>query len=127
MFVFPYLLGTPLFFVCPRDVRFQLPACFRRQGRRRVFLGYARSGGGFPGLIGSCAFCLLPVWYYGMVLIPLSFLLLLLSVCSMARGQEETSTSQVGCRRGPSRNTPSAKQPHFLFVRGGVEVLLSNS
>ena len=64
--------------------------------------------GGFPGLIGSCAFFLLPVWYYGMVLIPLSFLLMLLSVCSMTRGQEENSTSQVGCRRGPSRDTPSA-------------------
>ena len=35
----------------------------------------------------------LPVWYYGMELIPLSLLLLLLSACSMARGLEETSTS----------------------------------
>ena len=26
----------------------------------------------------------------------------------MARGQEETSTSQAGCRRGPSRDTPFA-------------------
>ena len=25
----------------------------------------------------------------------------------MARGQEETSTSQVGCRKGPSRELPS--------------------
>ena len=33
---------------------------------------------------------------------------LLLSTCSMAIGQEETSTSQVGRRRGPSRDTPSA-------------------
>ena len=26
----------------------------------------------------------------------------------MARGQEETSTSQAGCMRGPGRDTPSA-------------------
>ena len=65
-------------------------------------------GGFFPSLIGSCAFCLLPVWHYGMVLIPLSFLLLLLSACSMARDQEETSTSQARCRRGPSQDTPFA-------------------
>ena len=43
-----------------------------------------------------------------MELIPLSSSLLLLSTCSMARGQEETSTSQVGRRRGPSRGTPFA-------------------
>ena len=42
-----------------------------------------------------------------MELIPLSSLLLLLSVCSMARGQEETSTSQVGRKRGPSLDMPS--------------------
>ena len=51
---------------------------------------------------------LLPVWYYGMELILLSLLLLLFSSCSMARGQEETSISQVGRRRGPSRDMPSA-------------------
>ena len=50
---------------------------------------------------------LLPVWYYGMELTPLLSVLLLLSACSMARGQEETSTSQVGRRRGPGRDTPS--------------------
>ena len=33
---------------------------------------------------------------------------MLLSACSMARGQEETSTSQVGRRRGPSRESPAA-------------------
>ena len=32
---------------------------------------------------------------------------MLLSACSMARGQEETSTSQAGRRRGPSRELPS--------------------
>ena len=32
---------------------------------------------------------------------------MLLSACSMARGQEETSTSQVGRRRGPSQESPS--------------------
>ena len=57
-----------------------------------------------------CVLTLLPVWYYGMNLIPLSSALLLLSTCSMARGQEETSTSQVGHRRGPSRDTPSANR-----------------
>ena len=55
-----------------------------------------------------CILALVPVWYYGMELIPLSLLLLLLSACSMARGQEETSTSQAGCKRGPSRDMPSA-------------------
>ena len=55
-----------------------------------------------------CVLTLLPVWYYGMKLIPLSSALLLLSACNMARGQEETSTSQAGHRRGPSRDTPSA-------------------
>ena len=55
-----------------------------------------------------CVLALLPIWYYGMEPILLSLLLLLLSACSMARGQEETSTSQAGRRRGPSRDTPSA-------------------
>ena len=50
---------------------------------------------------------LLPVWYYGMELNPLSSILLLLSAYSMARCQEETSTSQVGRRRKPGRDTPS--------------------
>ena len=39
---------------------------------------------------------------------PLSSVLLLLSACNMARGQEETSTSQVGRRRGLGRDMPSA-------------------
>ena len=43
-----------------------------------------------------------------MELTPLSSVLLLLFACSMARGQEETSTCQAGCRRGPGRDTPSA-------------------
>ena len=55
-----------------------------------------------------CVLALLLVWYYGMELTPLSSALLLLSACSMARGQEETSTSQVGHRRGPDRDTSSA-------------------
>ena len=51
-------------------------------------------GGGFPesGRF-MCVLALLLVWYYDMELIPLSPLLLLLSACSMARDQEETSTS----------------------------------
>ena len=64
-----------------------------------------------------CVLALLPIWYYGMELILLSLLLLLLSACSMARGQEETSTSQAGRRRGPSRDTPSASSLIFsLFM-----------
>ena len=51
---------------------------------------------------------LLPVWYYGMELISLSSPIFLLSACTMARGQEETSTSQAGSKRPPSRDTPSA-------------------
>ena len=41
----------------------------------------------------------LPVWYLGSGLIFIFFL----STCRMARGQEETSTSQPGCKRGPTR------------------------
>ena len=43
-----------------------------------------------------------------MELTSLSSVLLLLSACSMVKGQEETSTSQVGRRRGLGRDTPSA-------------------
>ena len=53
-----------------------------------------------------CVLAILPVWYYGMELILLSSVLLLLSTCSMARGQEETSTSQARRRRGTGRDTP---------------------
>ena len=55
-----------------------------------------------------CVLALLPFWYYGMELTPFSSIFLLLSVCSMARGQEKTSTSQVGRKRGPGQDTPSA-------------------
>ena len=51
----------------------------------------------FPGSYRfMCVLALLPVWYYGMELIPHSSPHLLLSACSMARGEEETSTSQAG-------------------------------
>ena len=72
-----------------------------------MFLGHARTRGVFleSGRF-MCVLALLPVWYYGMGLIPLSSPILLLS--SMARGQEETSTSQTGRRRGPSRDKPFA-------------------
>ena len=50
---------------------------------------------------------LLPVWYCDLGLIFIFLPPLLLSTCSMARGQEETSTSQAGCRWGPSRESPS--------------------
>ena len=72
------------------------------------FLDTLELGGVFPwsGRF-MCVLTLLPVWYYGMELIPLSSILLLLSACNMTRGQEETSTSQAGRRRGPGRDTPS--------------------
>ena len=77
-----------------------------------MFSRHARTGGGGGGgFLGfgrfMCVLALLPIWYYGMELIPLSLLLLLLFACSMARGQEETSTSHARRRRGPSRDTPS--------------------
>ena len=63
----------------------------------------------FPWPVGfKCILALLPFWFYGMELTPFSSVLLLLSACSMARGQEETSTSQVGRRRGVGQDTPSA-------------------
>ena len=66
-------------------------------------------GGGVSGS-GKFMFvlALLPVWYYGMELIPLFSALLLLSSYNMGRGQEETSISQAGRRRGPSQDTPFA-------------------
>ena len=71
-----------------------LDSSFRQHDCGRVFSRHARTGGGFPGSGRfMCVLTLLPVWYYGMELIPLSLLLLLLSACSMERGQEETSTS----------------------------------
>ena len=82
-----------------------------------MFSGHARTGGGGGGGGGGgvpesdrfmCVLAPLLVWYYGMELIPLSSALLLLFACSMAIGQEETSTSQVGRRRGPRRDTPFA-------------------
>ena len=90
---------------------------------RMVFLRHARTGGFFPesGRF-MCVLALLPAWYYGMELIPLSPLILLLSACSMARGQEETYTSQAGRIRGSSRDTPSASN---LFSSLSMEELRS--
>ena len=74
-----------------------------------MFSRHARTGGDFPWSGRCmCVLVLLPVWYYGMELIPLSFVLLLLSACSMARGQEDTSINQAGPRRGPGWDTPYA-------------------
>ena len=65
--------------------------------------------GVIPWPVGfACVLSLLPFGYYGMELTPFSSVLLLLFACSMARGQEETSTSQDGHRRGPGQDTPSA-------------------
>ena len=83
-----YVSGDRIVGGCFQDT-LELEGVFPGSGRFMYFLTY------------------LPVWYYGMKLIPLSLLLLLLSACSMARGQEETSTNQTGHRRGPSRDTPS--------------------
>ena len=75
-----------------------------------MFSRHARIEGVFSGSGRfMCVLTLLPVSYYGMELIPLSLPLLLLSACSMERGQEETSTSQAGRGREPSRDTPSAR------------------
>ena len=78
-----------------------------------------RGGGGGGGGVGvggdpvssrfMCVLTLLPIWYYGMELIPNFPFLLLLSAYSMVRGQEETSTSQARRKRGPSRDTPSTR------------------
>ena len=66
--------------------------------------------GVFPWLVRfACVLALVPFWYYGMELTPSSYALLLLSSCSMARSQEEASTSQAERRRGPGRETPSAR------------------
>ena len=56
----------------------------------------------------ACVLALVPFWYYGMELTPFLYVFLLLFACSMERGQEETSTNQVGRRRGPGRDSPSA-------------------
>ena len=47
-----------------------------------------------------CVLALVPFWYHDMELTLFSSVILLLSACSMVRGQEETSTSQAGRRRG---------------------------
>ena len=62
-------------------------------------------GGGVRGLYIS--FCPLPVWYLGLGLIFIFFFFFFLSACRMARGQEETSTSQPGRKRGLTQGTPS--------------------
>ena len=72
------------------------------------FLNMLELGGAFSWFGRfTCVLILLPVWYSSMELIPFSSILLLLSGCSMARGQEETFTSQAGRRRGPGLDTPS--------------------
>ena len=84
------------------------------------FLGMLELGG-FPWPCGfACVLALLPVWYYGMELTLLSSVLLLLSAFSMVRGQEETSTSQVGCKRGPGRDTPSVSNIISSSICGGL-------
>ena len=50
---------------------------------------------------------LLPVWYCDLGPIFIFLPPLLLSACSMARGQEDTSTSQAGRKWGPSQESPS--------------------
>ena len=75
----------------------------------RCFLDTLELGGVFPWSGGfMCVLAFLRIWYYRMELTSLSSVLLLLSTCSMARGQEETSTSQAGHRKGLGQDTPSA-------------------
>ena len=74
-----------------------------------MFSGHVRTEGDFAWSCRCmCVLVLLLVWSYGMELIPFSSVLLLLSACSMLRGQEETSISKAGRRRGPGRDTPSS-------------------
>ena len=83
----------------------------------RHMSGDVNVGGCFLGMLDlgifpwpdgfMCVLAFLLVWYCDMELTPLSSVLLLLSTCNMARGQEETSTSQAGRKRGPGRDTPS--------------------
>ena len=70
--------------------------------------------GVFPWPVGfACVLALLPFWYYDMESTPFSSVLLLLFACSMARVQEETSTSHAGRRRALGRDTPSASNIFF--------------
>ena len=111
-------LSSPIFQVSLIYVSGTLDSiCRRMSGDRNVggcFLDTLELGGVFPwsGRF-MCVLALLSVWSYGMELIPLSYVLWLLSACSMARGQKETSTSQVGRRRGPGRDTPSTSSIIF--------------
>ena len=70
---------------------------------------------------------LLLVWYCDLGLIFIFVLPVLSSACSMTRGQEETSTSQAGSRRGPSRESPSTSSIIFSLsmdeVRSYYQIL----
>ena len=46
--------------------------------------------------------------------------------CSMTRGQEETSTSQAGRKRGTPPEITHYKQPGCCYVYRRVEILLSS-
>ena len=109
VFVCPYLPGKPCF--GPEHVRFQSSTYV--WGCRRVFFGYIGAGG-FSWL-GGVSVCSSP--FTGLVLwheTDFSFICpLLLSTCSMVKGQEETSTSQARRKRGPGRDTPSTSSIIF--------------
>ena len=96
--VSPVLVPSTLGSSC-RHMSSDVEGCFLSM----LELGFFFWLGGFVLVLA-----LLPVWYYVMELTSLSSVLLLLFACSMARGQEETSTSQVGSRRGPSQDTPAS-------------------
>ena len=96
-----------------------------------MFFGYARTGWFFPWpSVFMFALALLHVWYYDMELTPISSVLLLFSACSMTRGQEETSTSQAGRRRGPRWDTPSASSMEelrsYCQISGNFDIELSD-
>ena len=61
-----------------------------------------------PDLAGLYVVLPITIVVYGLGLIFGFFFFFFLSTCRMARGQEETSTSQAGRKRGPALGTPSA-------------------
>ena len=65
-------------------------------------LGHVRTRGILPG---SNGFTWVPIFHSLVSLFRADSSML--SAYSMARGQEETSTSQAGRRQGPSRESPS--------------------
>ena len=85
------------------SIDFRFPACFRRKDSVRDIPARTRRLlprlGGLPSGLPCTS---LVLWLRADCRFPL----FCLSACRMARGQEETSTSQAGRKRGPTRGTP---------------------